>query len=213
MGTRKKITNVISVQCVSNAQSDNSFQNALPTQGLSSSHLLSLDALLAIVRNFHASQTAGQQTTTLLPQSLSTRAAVGETRRLAVSRGSTQINSAGIIFSSRAGVEKGLTEEEEEGVASSLTISTVRSESALFARVGANRGGLEDAYETEELDLTKDDSVTKAASGYMMGTRSSDDGILAASVPTVDLPTPKELIEIRQRKKVSPDHLCMMLCT
>ena len=33
-------------------------------------------------------------------------------------------------------------------------------------------------------------SVTEAASGFMMGTKSSDDGILATSVPTVDLPTP-----------------------
>ena len=53
------------------------------------------------------------------------------------------------------------------------------------------------------------DGLVKAASGYMMGTnRKSDACGDETGEKTVDLPTPKELIEIRQRKKVRKWSTC-----
>ena len=172
-------------------------QNALPTQGLSSTHLLSLDALLAVVHNFRAWQTT-RQDSSFVCESQSQRQVkegvekVRKSEFLTPSRGSTRINSAGIIFSSSA--------ENEEEVAS-LTISTVRSESALAAHVGSDSVKSDEASRMNECISIHDD-VIKAASGYMMAIRSTEDELVGESL-AVDLPTPKALIEIRQKKKVN----------
>lgn len=167
------------------------YQNALPTQGLSSTHLLSLDALLAIVRNFQTWQATGQDSSfTSEPQSMS-HVKVGdenihESHNL--SRGFTQINSAGIIFTTSA--------ENFPLEMSALTMSTVRSESALMGHVGIES---QEALRMEEHVGAR--NITKAASGYMMAIKGTEEELLLQA-PPVNLPTPKELIEIRQKKKV-----------
>ena len=107
----------------------------------------------------------------------------------AYQEGSTQINSAGIIFSSRPERETELVEE--------TSITSVRSDSALADHV------TETAVEIagQSRPASGIDTV-KAASGYMMATRDACDGDFPPETTVVELPTPKELIEIRQRKKV-----------
>ena len=105
-----------------------------------------------------------------------------------VSRGFTQINSAGIIFSS--------SPENVPLEVSALTMSTVRSESALMGRVGIEGQA---ASRMEEHVGAR--NITKAASGYMMAIKGTEEELLLEA-PPVNLPTPKELIEIRQKKKV-----------
>lgn len=121
--------------------------------------------------------------------------------------GSTRINSAGIIFSSRTETEKYLVEKM-----SSPTITSVRSESILVGhdRAGVSHDGkLEGGGEGVALPMDEQGGLVKAASGYMMATSSMGDGYDdEAGVTTVDLPTPKELIEIRQRKKVGKLSTC-----
>ena len=103
--------------------------------------------------------------------------------------GSTQINSAGIIFSSRPERETELVEE--------TSITSVRSDSALADHV------TETAVEIagQSCPASGMDTV-KAASGYMMAIRGTREGDFPPETTVVELPTPKELIEIRQRKKV-----------
>ena len=114
-------------------------------------------------------------------------------RQSVVGGGSTQINSAGIIFSSGP--------ERVREIVGHTSITSVHSESALVGCVnvetgecggGAGAGGGRD--------------VVKAASGYMMATVRGEEGeegeLGDLGTPVVDLPMPKELIEIRQRKKV-----------
>ena len=112
-------------------------------------------------------------------------------RQSVVGGGSTQINSAGIIFSSGP--------ERVREIVGHTSITSVHSESALVGRVnvetgdcGGGAGGGRD--------------VVKAASGYMMATVRGEEGeegeLGDLGTPVVDLPMPKELIEIRQRKKV-----------
>ena len=160
---------------------------------MSSTHLLSLDALLAIVQNFRAWQITSQDDN-FAPESQYLNQAPAEVgipreQHLALPQGSTQINSAGIIFSSSAANEKLST----EGL-SLATIPSVRSESAIMARIGSIPS--DEPTRTDECahDL-------KAASGYMMAIRMMEDENTGES-PAVQLPTPKELIEVRQKKKV-----------
>ena len=175
-----------------------SCQSALPTQGLSSNHLLSLDALLAIVENFQSWQQPLSLDTAIEAGSQvshpETREAEDAQGHLAVSRGSTQINSAGIIFSS------GPPDRENELTLES-SISSVRSESALADHV--NEASVAIARQSSPI---VDRDVVKAASGYMMATRGvvgeEGEGEFVTEPPVVALPFPKNLIEIRQRKKV-----------
>lgn len=101
------------------------------------------------------------------------------------SQGFTQINSAGIIFSTSA--------HNVPLEVPALTMSTVRSESALMG-IGDQQASRMDEHIGEQ-------DITKAASGYMMAMKSTGDQLLLEA-PPVNLPTPKELIEIRQKKKV-----------
>ena len=107
----------------------------------------------------------------------------------ALPQGSTQINSAGIIFSSSAANEKVST----EGL-SLATIPSVRSESAIVAHIGS-------IPSDEPTRTDKCAHELKAASGYMMAIRMTEDENTGESL-AVQLPTPKELIEVRQKKKV-----------
>ncbi|CAI8046654.1 Golgi-specific brefeldin A-resistance guanine nucleotide exchange factor 1 [Geodia barretti] len=167
-------------------------KSSLPTQGLSSNHLLSLDALLAIIKSFQSCQ---QQA--LPDNALAVNSQLSETEgenapsgALATSQeGSTQINSAGIIFSSRPERETVLVEE--------MSITSVRSDSALADHV------TETAVEIagQSCPASGMDTV-KAASGYMMAIRGTREGDFPPETTVVELATPKELIEIRQRKKV-----------
>ena len=113
----------------------------------------------------------------------------------AVSGGSsTQINSAGIIFSSRP--------EGERKLAVETSITSVHSDSALADCV------TETAVEIAVPSSSgTGGDVVKAASGYMMATRSVKED-LVGEMAVVELPTPKELIEIRQRKKVWGGRVC-----
>lgn len=170
------------------------YQNALPTQGLSSTHLLSLDALLAIVRNFQTWQATGQDSSfTSEPQSMSHVKVGGENIHEShnLSPGFTQINSAGIIFTTSA--------ENVPLEVSALTMSTVRSESALMSHVGIESQRIQEALRMEEHVGAR--NITKAASGYMMAIKGTEEELLLEA-PPFNLPTPKELIEIRQKKKV-----------
>ena len=145
------------------------------------------------------------QDCTLVPKSHSSGKVkarpVEEGNFLAVYQGSTQINSAGIIFSSRA-------ECPTDGVSSleaaSLSITSVRSESALVT----HGGGVTEGGARIDNHAPIQNHVAKAASGYMMAhTCKSEQGEDLDSTPVAELPTPKELIEIRQRKKVR--HSCI----
>ena len=176
------------------------YQNAFPTQGLSSTHVLSLDALLAIVHNFQAGKTA-RQDSGILPMQQSPGQVKMNVREsdscLSLPRGSTQINSAGIIFTSSAGEER---YREEDDDVTSLTISTVRSESALPVQVGLESESASNSATVSKYSSV-DGDVVRAASGYMRAVE-REEGELVGEASSVALPTPKELIEIRQKKKV-----------
>ena len=172
-------------------------QSSLPTQGLSSNHLLSLDSLLAIVKSFQSWQ---QQALPAPPENAApVNSTIPDTEGENTPRngtlsvceeGSTQVNSAGIIFSSRP---------EREELVEEMSITSVRSDSALAEH--ATGTAVEIAQRSTSCGTGSRD-IVKAASGYMMATRGAQDGDGVAEVTVVELPTPKEFIEIRQRKKV-----------
>ena len=172
------------------------WQSALPTQGLSSNHLLSLDALLAIVQTFQEDGLSSHPTRSgnpYLPKFATDEGESGRERQAVVTRGSTQLNSAGIIFSSGPERETELVEQS--------SITSVHSESALVGHVSG--GETVNTKEQSGWATTGRDIMVKAASGYMMAVGSKEEeGDMDGESAPVKLPLPKELIEIRQRKKV-----------
>ena len=129
-------------------------------------------------------------------------------RQSVVGGGSTQINSAGIIFSSGP--------ERVREIVGHTSITSVHSESALVGRVNVETGECGGGGAGGGRD------VVKAASGYMMATVRGEEGeegeLGDLGTPVVDLPMSKELIEIRQRKKVrttlvKPSTLSVGICS
>ena len=142
--------------------------------------------MLAIVENFRSWQAVTEEPT-FVPDSHSP----GKGKELALSGSSTQINSAGIIFSSKLEATGDPANE-----VSTLSISSIHSESALVAHTSAGR---DEAAPMDDCAPAHYASV-RAASGYMMALQTCDED-LAGDTPAVELPTPKELIVIRQKKK------------
>ena len=180
------------------------FQNAFPTQGLYSTHLLSLDALLAIVHNFSLDQSPRPSHVTpslpLQQQPFTEDEEEEEEEGESVERSDsfihpTQFNSAGIIFTSGAGLKKKQKYPGKRKVAALDSLRVVHSHSSLTALVS------KELPQKPEHNSTVSD-VIKAASGYQRGQKSGTGDMQGDKAKTVALPTPKELIEIRQKKKV-----------
>lgn len=110
----------------------------------------------------------------------------------------TQLNSAGIIFTS--------THEQEEEVASSDEQEVMSSQHAVQSD---SEVVSQEVDSTEFLDTSKQScdvtlSTTKAPSGYQMAVGMGEGEMVRGGGVEVTLPTSKQLLEVRQKKKVRP---------